>query len=149
MPSRISPTKGRRGKGGNASEGPRVPIDCFASFLLVMRETYSSSVQRALFQMGEAAPETFSDLSRIRLSLSSKHYLGSMPPGWVGPPTGRGSFCQPTIRLVAWRQWWPEMRRARASRPVARRFGRLTSIPPMRRLPAKSTMAAEPCARLQ
>ena len=43
--------------------------------LEVFSETYSPSVQRTLFQMGATALETFPGLSRIRLSLSNKHYL--------------------------------------------------------------------------
>jgi len=63
--------------------------------LEVFGETYSSSVQRALFQMGEAALETFSDLSRIRLSLSSKHYLGFDAAG-LGRPSNRERIFLPT-----------------------------------------------------
>jgi urate oxidase len=45
--------------------------------------------------MGEAALETFSDLSRIRLSLSSKHYLGFDAAG-LGRPSNRERIFLPT-----------------------------------------------------
>lgn len=129
-----------------------MPIDCFASFLLVMRKTYSSSAQRALFQMGEAALETFSGLSRVHQSLSNKHCLGFDPGGLGGPPNRKRIFL-PTddpfgcVEAVVARNEASKGELPDGESHVA--FGRLTSIPPMRRLPTKSTMAAEPCARLQ
>ena len=41
----------------------------------VFAGTHSTSVQRTLFQMGEAALQNFPGLTRIGLSLSNKHYL--------------------------------------------------------------------------
>ncbi len=43
--------------------------------LEVFTETYSPSVQRTLFLMGEAALDHFSGLSRIKLTMPNKHYL--------------------------------------------------------------------------
>ena len=63
--------------------------------LEVFSEMYSSSVQRTLFQMGEAALETFPDLSRIRLSLSNKHYL-NIDLSKLGRPADQKKIFLPT-----------------------------------------------------
>ena len=61
----------------------------------VFAGTHSASVQRTLFQMGEAALQTFPGLTRIRLSLSNKHYL-NIDLSNLGRPAGQKRIFLPT-----------------------------------------------------
>lgn len=63
--------------------------------LQVFTETYSPSVQRTLFQMGEAALEAFSGLERIKLTMPNKHYL-NIDLSKVGRAAGQKKVFLPT-----------------------------------------------------
>lgn len=63
--------------------------------LKVFSETYSPSVQRTLYQMGEAALASFHGLERIKLTMPNKHYLG-LDLTKVGRPAGQKKVFLPT-----------------------------------------------------
>jgi len=63
--------------------------------LKVFTETYSPSVQRTLFLMGEAALEAFAGVSRIKLTMPNKHYL-NLDLTKVGRPAGQNKIFLPT-----------------------------------------------------
>lgn len=63
--------------------------------LEVFTETYSPSVQRTLFLMGEAALDSFPGLSRIKLTMPNKHYL-NIDLTRVGRPAGQQKVFLPT-----------------------------------------------------
>lgn len=55
---------------------PKINQIVLQAMLEVFATTYSPSVQRTLFQMGEAALEAVPSLSKIELKLPNKHFLG-------------------------------------------------------------------------
>lgn len=63
--------------------------------LKIFSGTYSPSVQRTLFQMGEAALASFHGLARIKLTMPNKHYL-SLDLAKVGRPAGQKKVFLPT-----------------------------------------------------
>lgn len=66
-----------------------------ASMLKVFAETYSPSVQRTLYQMGEAALASHPGLSRIKLTMPNKHYL-NLDLTRLGRPEGQKKIFLPT-----------------------------------------------------
>lgn len=69
--------------------------DVLAPMLKVFAETYSPSVQRTLFQMGEAALAAHPGISRIKLTMPNKHYL-NLDLTRLGRPAGQKKIFQPT-----------------------------------------------------
>lgn len=63
--------------------------------LKIFAETYSPSVQRTLFLMGEAALEAFPALKSIKLTMPNKHYL-NIDLAKVGRPEGQKKVFLPT-----------------------------------------------------
>lgn len=63
--------------------------------LQVFTESYSPSVQRTLFQMGEAALESFPGIGRIKLTMPNKHYL-NLDLSKLGRPDGQRKVFLPT-----------------------------------------------------
>jgi urate oxidase len=55
--------------------GPAVNATVLTEFMRIYATTWSPSVQRTLFQMGEAALEAVPGLSHVTLKLPNKHYL--------------------------------------------------------------------------
>ncbi len=65
------------------------------AMLRVFSETYSPSVQRTLFLMGEAALAAAPSLSRIKLTMPNKHYL-NLDLTKIGRPAGQKKVFLPT-----------------------------------------------------
>lgn len=65
------------------------------AMLKVFSETYSPSVQRTLFLMGEAALGAVEGISRIKLTMPNKHYL-NIDLTKVGRPAGQKKVFLPT-----------------------------------------------------
>jgi urate oxidase len=63
--------------------------------LQVFTDTYSPSVQRTLFLMGEAALDSFPGLSRIKLAMPNKHYL-NINMASLGRPADQRKIFLPT-----------------------------------------------------
>lgn len=69
--------------------------DVLHAMLSVFAETYSPSVQRTLFQMGEAALAAHPGIARIRLTMPNKHYL-NLDLTRLGRPAGQRKIFLPT-----------------------------------------------------
>lgn len=65
------------------------------AMLKIFSETYSPSVQRTLFLMGEAALAAVPGLARIKLTMPNKHYL-NIDLTKVGRPAGQKKVFLPT-----------------------------------------------------
>ncbi len=78
-----------------AGEANCADADVIAAMLEVFAGTYSPSVQRTLFQMGEAALGAFPALRRVRLTMPNKHYLG-LDLTRLGRPAGQNRVYLPT-----------------------------------------------------
>ncbi len=65
------------------------------AMLKVFSETYSPSVQRTLFLMGEAALAAADGITRITLTMPNKHYLG-LDLTKLGRPPGQKKIFLPT-----------------------------------------------------
>jgi urate oxidase len=55
---------------------PKLNEVILSTMLGVFAQEFSPSVQRTLFQMGEAALNTVSDIAAVEMKLPNKHYLG-------------------------------------------------------------------------
>jgi len=69
--------------------------DVLDVMLTIFAETFSPSVQRTLYQMGEAALESFPGLVRIKLTMPNRHYL-NIDLTKVGRPAGQQKVFLPT-----------------------------------------------------
>jgi len=69
--------------------------DVIDTMLKVFAENYSPSVQRTLYQMGEAALQFFPGLLRIKLTMPNSHYL-NIDLTKVGRPAGQKKVFLPT-----------------------------------------------------
>lgn len=69
--------------------------EVITAMLKVFAETFSPSVQRTLFLMGEAALEAFPALKSIKLTMPNKHYL-SLDLTKIGRPAGQKKVFLPT-----------------------------------------------------
>jgi urate oxidase len=78
-----------------ADESADVDAAVLDAMLKVFSETYSPSVQRTLFQMGEAALAAVPGLARIKLTMPNKHYL-NIDLTRLGRPAGQKKVFQPT-----------------------------------------------------
>lgn len=78
-------------QGRTTNLGPQV----ITHMLQVFSETYSPSVQRTLFLMGEAALREFPDLKSIKLTMPNKHYL-NLDLSRLGRPEGQNKIFLPT-----------------------------------------------------
>jgi urate oxidase len=77
---------------GGAADGDRVILE---AMLRVFAGTYSPSLQRTLFLMGEAAVSACPGISRIKLTMPNKHYL-NIDLTKVGRPAGQKKVFLPT-----------------------------------------------------
>lgn len=78
-----------------AGEASGLDEKVLAAMLKVFAETFSPSVQRTLYQMGEAALEACPGLSRIKLTMPNKHYL-NLDLTKLGRPAGQKKIFLPT-----------------------------------------------------
>jgi urate oxidase len=78
-----------------ADDSADVDTAVMDAMLKVFSGTYSPSVQRTLYLMGEAALEAVPGLARIKLTMPNKHYL-NIDLSKVGRPPGQKKVFLPT-----------------------------------------------------